>query len=110
MKGTVKIVTIGGGSSYTPELMEGFIKRYEELPIKEIWLVDIEDGKEKVEKSKEDVLIDMPIVVLVNKNSASSSEILAGALKDLNEATIVGTTTYGKGVIQEILTLADGSG
>ena len=47
MKGTVKIVTIGGGSSYTPELMEGFIKRYEELPIKEIWLVDIEDGKEK---------------------------------------------------------------
>ena len=48
MKGTVKIVTIGGGSSYTPELMEGFIKRYEELPIREIWLVDIEDGKEKV--------------------------------------------------------------
>ena len=47
MKVTVKIVTIGGGSSYTPELMEGFIKRYEELPIKEIWLVDIEDGKEK---------------------------------------------------------------
>ena len=47
-KKPVKIVTIGGGSSYTPELMEGFIKRYEELPIKEIWLVDIEDGKEKV--------------------------------------------------------------
>ena len=68
------------------------------------------DGKEKVEKSKEDVLIDMPIVVLVNKNSASSSEILAGALKDLNEATIVGTTTYGKGVIQQFLTLRDGSG
>lgn len=41
MKGTVKIVTIGGGSSYTPELMEGFIKRYEELPIKEIWLVSM---------------------------------------------------------------------
>lgn len=45
----IKIVTIGGGSSYTPELMEGFIKRYAELPIKEIWLVDIEDGKEKLE-------------------------------------------------------------
>ena len=68
------------------------------------------DGKEKVEKSKEDVLIDMPIVVLVNKNSASSSEILAGALKDLNEATIVGTTTYGKGVIQTLYSLSDGSG
>jgi 6-phospho-beta-glucosidase len=48
-KRPVKIVTIGGGSSYTPELMEGFIKRYDELPIKEIWLVDIEDGKEKLE-------------------------------------------------------------
>lgn len=48
-KKPVKIVTIGGGSSYTPELMEGFIKRYQELPIKEIWLVDIEEGKEKLE-------------------------------------------------------------
>lgn len=48
-KKAVKIVTIGGGSSYTPELMEGFIKRYDELPIKEIWLVDIEEGKEKLE-------------------------------------------------------------
>lgn len=46
-KKPVKIVTIGGGSSYTPELMEGFIKRYDQLPIKEIWLVDIEEGKEK---------------------------------------------------------------
>lgn len=45
----VKIATIGGGSSYTPELMEGFIKRYDELPIREIWLVDIEAGKEKLE-------------------------------------------------------------
>ena len=68
------------------------------------------DKNEKIEKSKEDVLIDMPIVVLVNENSASSSEILAGALKDLNEATIVGTTTYGKGVIQQLLTLKSGAG
>ncbi len=68
------------------------------------------DKNEKVEKSEEDVLIDMPIVVLVNENSASSSEILAGALKDLNEATIVGTTTYGKGVIQQLLTLKSGAG
>lgn len=44
----IKIVTIGGGSSYTPELMEGFIKRYKELKISEIWLVDIEEGKEKL--------------------------------------------------------------
>ncbi len=45
----IKIATIGGGSSYTPELMEGFIKRYDELPVREIWLVDIEAGKEKLE-------------------------------------------------------------
>ena len=77
---------------------------------KELLVTIDKDKKEKVEKSKEDVLIDMPIVVLVNKNSASSTEILAGALKDLNEATIVGNTTYGKGVIQQLLQLRDGAG
>ncbi|MDH2452279.1 6-phospho-beta-glucosidase [Priestia megaterium] len=45
----IKIVTIGGGSSYTPELVEGFIKRYDELPVRELWLVDVEEGKEKLE-------------------------------------------------------------
>ncbi|MBM7653351.1 6-phospho-beta-glucosidase [Neobacillus cucumis] len=49
MTKTIKIVTIGGGSSYTPELVEGFIKRYHELPLRELWLVDIEEGKEKLE-------------------------------------------------------------
>ncbi len=44
----LKIVTIGGGSSYTPELMNGFIKRYTDLPVKEIWLVDIPEGEEKL--------------------------------------------------------------
>ena len=45
----VKIVTIGGGSSYTPELVEGLIKRHDALPVRELWLVDIEEGKEKLE-------------------------------------------------------------
>ena len=49
MKKGLKIVTIGGGSSYTPELMEGFIKRQEELGIREIWLVDVAAGKEKLD-------------------------------------------------------------
>lgn len=49
MKTGIKIVTIGGGSSYTPELIEGFIKYYDELPVSEIWLVDVEAGKEKLE-------------------------------------------------------------
>lgn len=45
----LKIATIGGGSSYTPELIEGFIKRYDELPVSEIWLVDVPEGKRKLE-------------------------------------------------------------
>lgn len=49
MKNGIKIVTIGGGSSYAPELVEGFIKRHKELPVKELWLVDIEEGKHKLE-------------------------------------------------------------
>lgn len=49
MKDGLKICTIGGGSSYTPELMNGFIKRYDRLPIKEIWLVDVERGREKLQ-------------------------------------------------------------
>lgn len=49
MTNKLKVVTIGGGSSYTPELVEGFIKRHDEFPITELWLVDIEAGKEKLE-------------------------------------------------------------
>lgn len=48
MKNKLKITVIGGGSSYTPELIEGLIKRSHELPIGELWLVDIEEGKKKV--------------------------------------------------------------
>ena len=68
------------------------------------------NGKETVEKSKNDPIINIPIIILTNENTASSSEILAGALKDHGKAKIVGTKTYGKGVIQQLLTLPDGSG
>jgi len=95
----------GGLVDQTLEIADYIVPRGKELLV----TVDKEQ-KEKVEKAKNDVLIDMPIVVLVNENSASASEILAGALKDLDEATIVGTKTYGKGVIQELLTFRDGSG
>ena len=53
--------------------------------------------------------LDMPLAVLVNGNSASASEIFAGAVKDYGLGTIVGTTTYGKGVVQSIRQLSDGS-
>ena len=68
------------------------------------------NNNEKIEKAKDNPIINIPVVILVNENTASSSEILAGALKDLGKAKIVGTKTYGKGVIQEVLTLSDGSG
>lgn len=64
---------------------------------------------EVIETAKTDPIITIPVVLLVNENSASASEILAGALKDNNRAKIVGTKTYGKGVIQELLRLKDGS-
>lgn len=67
------------------------------------------DGKKEVTKSQNENIIDMDIVVLVNEYSASASEILVGALKDNNEATIVGTKTFGKGVIQSVIPLSDGS-
>ena len=67
-------------------------------------------GNEKVTKAEEKPIIDIPIVVLVNEKSASASEILAGALKDNNKATIIGKKTYGKGVIQTLYKLSDGSG
>lgn len=68
------------------------------------------NNNEKVKKAKEDPIINMPIIILVNKNTASASEILSGALKDLNKAKLVGEKTYGKGVIQALMKLPDGSG
>lgn len=53
--------------------------------------------------------IDIPMVVLTNGNSASAAEIFSGAMKDTGIAKLVGTTTYGKGIVQSVIPLSDGS-
>ena len=66
--------------------------------------------KEKIEKNNQDPIVDVPVVILINHNSASASEILAGSLRDNCGYKIIGETSYGKGVIQTIYNFADGTG
>lgn len=77
---------------------------------KTILITKDKKGNEEVKKCDNEASITMPVVVLTNGYSASASEILIGALKDNERAIIVGTKTYGKGVIQEVDRLNDGSG
>ncbi len=69
-----------------------------------------EKKRERIEFKTYGKGLDIPLVVLVNENSASASEILAGAIKDRNLGTLIGTKTYGKGLIQTIFNLKGGYG
>ncbi len=80
------------------------------LPKNSTTLITVDaNGKKEFSKTKNSQVITEDVVVLVNEYSASASEIFAGALKDHGRAQIVGTKTYGKGVIQSVFMLEDGS-
>ena len=75
-------------------------------------IVSVKDkyGATDVSESDAATRLNVPLVVLVNENSASASEIFAGAVKDYGVGTIVGKTTFGKGIVQTIFGLQDGTG
>ena len=79
------------------------------LPEGTITYIEYKDGKRDTYSSDKDAL-GIPMAVLINGNSASASEVLTGALKDYSVAEIIGTTSYGKGIVQNVLPFADGSG
>ena len=79
------------------------------LPKGTIVYTEDKNGDQDIYESDGTQELDVPMVVLVNGNSASAAEILAGAIKDYDKGVLLGTTTYGKGIVQRIFTLTDGS-
>lgn len=79
------------------------------LPEGLIVYTEDKNGEKQEYKGEGKTPLDMPLAVLVNGNSASASEVFAGAVQDYGVGTIVGTTTFGKGIVQSLIPLSDGS-
>ena len=78
------------------------------LPEGTVVYTEDKNGNRQDYTSGGDTYLDYPIAVLINGESASASEILAGAIKDYQYGTLIGTTTFGKGIVQTIFPLEDG--
>jgi carboxyl-terminal processing protease len=90
-------------------LLDTVVKIADEL-LPEGMIVYTQDKNGKKEEFKSDANhLEVPLVLLVNENSASASEILSGAIKDHDKGKLVGTTTFGKGLVQTVFPLEDGS-
>lgn len=74
-------------------------------------IVSVKDksGNEKVYEAEDELSYNKPVVILINKNTASASEVFCGAMKDHGLATLVGQKSFGKGIVQTIMSLGDGS-
>lgn len=87
------------------------VNKITDMLVPEGTITYIEDKQGNRDYHKSDAnYYNKPLVILVNKNSASASEVLSGAVKDFGVGKLVGETTYGKGVVQNMYQLADGSG
>lgn len=93
----------GGELSAAVEVARNFI------PQGPIVFIDYRTGKDQEYRS-EGRTVQLPLVVLINGNSASASEILAGAIKDTGAGTLVGARTFGKGIVQTVFPLDNGAG
>ena len=105
MKGLVVDVRDNPGG-----LLDSVVKILDRL-IKPGLVVYTEDkyGKREEEKATKADAVHVPMAVLINGNSASASEIFAGTLQDYKVATIIGTTSFGKGIVQKVIPLSDGT-
>ena len=79
------------------------------LPEGTVVYTEDKNGNRQDYTSSGDTYLDYPLAVLINGESASASEILAGAVKDYQYGTLIGTTTFGKGIVQKVFGITDGS-
>ena len=93
----------GGLLDVTCEMLDRMIKKG-----LLVYTVD-KNGKRVDEEATDNLSFDKPVAILVNGNSASASEVFSGAMKDYKAATLVGTKTFGKGIVQSIVPFGDGT-